>query len=463
MVISSEAPGSSVTTIAAASFDEPYRNFVNPEWIRLLSLLGMNLRYRRCIGTELHADDGRVILDFLSGYCVYNTGHNHPYIVDALIEELQAAGPTMLQSHISHSAGTLAERLTSLTCPHLTKTFFCSSGSEGVEAAIKFARAFTGRNGIVYAKGAFHGLTCGALSLMGDSFWKEGFGPMLPETHEVPFGDTVALEATLRQNKVAAVILEPLQGEAGIVPPPTNYLASVEALCKRHGALFVLDEVQTGIGRTGTFITANRERVNPDMVVLAKALSGGLVPVAALLMTDAIYKSVYGSLKRSIIHTSTFSENALSMRVGLATLDVIESEDLAARAERVGAELRTQLTQRLSRFEMFSEVRGLGLLNGIVLQPPSSLRLRIPFQTFGAIHPGMFGQMLVMRLFQHHDILSQMCGNNFMVLKVAPPLVITEPQLEQYLDAIEAVMETVHSSSSFWSDAINMAQRAARI
>jgi ornithine--oxo-acid transaminase len=180
-------------------------------------------------------------------------------------------------------------------------------------------------------------------------------------------------------------------------------------------------------------------------------------------MTDSIYKSVYGSLKRSIIHTSTFSENALSMRVGLATLDVIDSEDLAARAERIGAELRTQLTQRLSRFEMFSEVRGLGLLNGIVLQPPSSLRLRIPFQTFRTIHPGMFGQMLVMRLFQHHNILAQMCGNNFMVLKVAPPLVVTESQLEQYLDAIEAVMETVHTSSSFWSDAINMAQRAVRI
>jgi ornithine--oxo-acid transaminase len=298
---------------------------------------------------------------------------------------------------------------------------------------------------------------------MGDPFWKEGFGPMLPETYEVPFADTAALEATLRQHKIAAVILEPLQGEAGIIPPPPNYLATVQSLCKKHGALFVLDEVQTGIGRTGTFVAANRDHLHPDMVILAKALSGGLVPVAAVLMRDGIYKSVYGSLKKSIIHTSTFSENALAMRAGLATLDVIESEDLAARAEHVGAQLRDQLHQRLSRFEMFSQVRGLGLLNGIVLQPPSSLRLRVPFQTFHAIHPGMFGQMLVKRLFQHHDILAQICGNNFMVLKVAPPLVITESQVEQYLDAIEEVMETIHSSTTFWSDALNMAQRAARI
>jgi ornithine--oxo-acid transaminase len=151
------------------------------------------------------------------------------------------------------------------------------------------------------------------------------------------------------------------------------------------------------------------------------------------------------------------------MRAGLATLDVLHSESLTARAESLGAELRSQLTQRLSRFEMFSQVRGLGLLNGIAFQPPSSLRLRVAFQAFRAIHPGIFGQLLVMRLFQHHNILSQICGNNFMVLKVAPPLVVTEDQLAQYLDAIESTFETVHSSTTFWSDALALAQRAVRI
>ena len=288
-VLESTSDQSSASTTLAGS---SYRNFVNPEWARLLSLLGMDIKYRRCLGTELHTEDGRTILDFLSGYCVHNTGHNHPYIVEALVQELQASGPMMLQSNIAYTAGTLAERLTALTGSHLAKTFFCSSGSEGIESVIKFARAFTGRNGIVYAKGAFHGLTCGALSLMGEGFWKDGFGPMLPETYEVPFGDIAALHATLQQNKIAAVVLEPLQGEAGIVPPPNGYLATVERLCKKHGALFVLDEVQTGIARTGAFLAGHRDNLQPDMVVLAKALSGGLVPVAAVLMRDDIYRAV---------------------------------------------------------------------------------------------------------------------------------------------------------------------------
>jgi ornithine--oxo-acid transaminase len=449
--------------VQEVSTDSSYRRFVNPEWVRLLGLLGMNVKYRRCLGSELFTEDGRVLLDFLSGYCVHNTGHNHPYIVQALIDELSASGPAMLQSHVAYTAGTLAERLTSLVGGNLTKVHFCSSGSEGVEAVIKFARVFTGRTGMVYAKGAFHGLTCGALSLMGDDFWKNGFGPMLPDTHEVTFGDLEGLEAVLRSRKIAAVVLEPLQGEAGIIPAPSGYLAGVERLCKKYGTLFILDEVQTGIGRTGTFVAGHRAGVQPDMVVLAKALSGGLVPVAAVLMRDDIYTAVYGSLKKAIIHTSTYSENGLAMRAGLATLDVVRDEKLTERAERLGMELRAQLAARLSRFEMVSEVRGLGLLNGIVMQPPTSMRLRIPFQTFRTIHPGMFGQMLVMRLFQRHNILSQICGNNFMVLKVAPPLVVTEAQLEQYLDAIEAVMEAIHSSSSFWSDALSLAQRAVRV
>jgi ornithine--oxo-acid transaminase len=459
----SASVGETSTTTSGGSADSAYRRFVNPEWVRLLELLGMNVKYRRCLGTELLTEDGRVVLDFLSGYCVHNTGHNHPYIVQALMEELSAGGPAMLQSHVVYSAGTLAERLTSLAGGNLTKVHFCSSGSEGVETVIKFARVFTGRVGLVYANGAFHGLTCGALSLMGDPFWKDGFGPTLPETHEVTFRDVEALEAVLSTRTLAALVLEPVQGEAGIVPAPDGYLAAAERLCRKHGTLFVLDEVQTGIGRTGTFLAGQRDKVRPDMVVLAKALSGGLVPVAAVLMRDDIYHAVYGSLKKAILHTSTYSENGLAMRAGLATLDVLRDEELTARAERVGVELRAQLRERLGRFEMVDEIRGLGLLNGIVMHPPSSLRLRVPFQTFRTIHPGMFGQMLVMRLFQQHNILSQICGNNFMVLKVAPPLVITEAQMEQYLDAIEAVMEAIHSSASFWSDALKLAQRAVRV
>ena len=259
------------------------------------------------------------------------------------------------------------------------------------------------------------------------------------------------------------MILEPIQGEGGIVLPKPGYLAEVEALCRQYGALFVLDEVQTGVGRTGRFLAAQHAGVSPDMIVMAKALSGGLVPCAAVLMTEEIYKSVYGSLRRAIIHTSTYSENALAMRAGLATLTVLDREHLTERAESIGTELRQRLTKALRPFEMVHEIRGLGLMNGIVFESPRQLKLKLSFEAFRAIHPGMFGQMLVRRLFHEHRILSQVCGNNFMVLKVAPPLVVTDAQIDQYIGSITSVVETLHSSTKVWSDALELGRRAIRV
>ena len=419
----------------------------------------MNVRYTRCNGTELYTEDGRCILDFLSGYCVHNTGHNHPAIVAALKEELDRSGPAMLQSHVPELAGDLAEKLCARAGGRLKKAFFCSSGSEGVEAAIKFSRARTGRNGLIYASGAFHGLTCGALSLMGDPFWRDGFGPMLSETKEIPFGDLDALETQLATRRFAAFIVEPVQAEAGIRLPPSGYLESAQALCRRYGSLFVLDEVQTGMYRTGPFLASHQFHTDPDMVVLAKALSGGLIPSGAVLMSDEVYDSVYGSLKRAIVHTSTFSENALAMRAGLATLEVLEQERLGERATARGDYLRSRLRQALTGYEMVKEVRGTGLLNGIEFTAPQKLLLRVPFEAFMKIHAGMFGQVIVMRLFRDHGFLTQICGNNFMVLKAAPPLVVEERAIDGFVDAVRDVVELMHSSSSFWAEALGLARR----
>jgi ornithine--oxo-acid transaminase len=411
----------------------------------------------------LFTDDGRRILDFLSGYCVHNTGHNHPAIVEALRQELSVSGAAMLQSHVPELAGELAARLTALAGGRLERVFFCSSGSEGVETAIKFSRAHTGRDGLLYAEGAFHGLTCGALSLMSDPFWSDGFGPMLPGTQAVPFGGIDELERHLATKKFAAFIVEPIQAEAGIRVPDRDYLIAAQALCHRYGALFVLDEVQTGMYRTGGFLASHRFGLDPDMVILAKALSGGLVPVGAVLMSEAISDSVYNSLKRAIVHTSTYSENSLAMRAGLATLDVLQSESLGERGSTLGADLRRRLTQELSGYEMVNQVRGMGMLSGIEFTAPRQLKLRVAYETFRHIHPGMFGQVLVMRLFRDHGILTQICGNNFMVLKVAPPLVTSEAQLDEFVTAIRAVVDLAHTSTSFWSEALGLARRAVRI
>jgi ornithine--oxo-acid transaminase len=447
------APGERISSVR-------YAERINPEWVRLLDLLQMNVRYERCVGTELFTDDGRRILDFLSGYCVHNVGHNHPEVVRALQDELGQCGPAMIQTHVSDLAGELAEKLCQRAGGRLTKAFFCSSGSEGVEAAIKFARAHTRRHGLLCAEHAFHGLTCGALSLMSDAFWSEGFGPLLPETAAVPFGDLDALERELKTKRHAAFIVEPIQSEAGVRVPHPDYLRSAESLCRRYGTLFVLDEVQTGMYRTGRFLAAHHFGVDSDMVILAKALSGGLVPVGAVLMSDAICDSVYSSLPRSMVHTSTFSENSLAMRAGLATLDVLEREELGQRSTEAGRYLRTRLTEALREYEMVKEVRGLGLLMGIEFQAPRQLRLRIPFEAFGKIHPAVFGQIVVMRLFRNAGFLTQVCGNNFMVLKVAPPLVATDAHLDAFVGAIRDVIELANSPGAFWSEALGLARRA---
>jgi ornithine--oxo-acid transaminase len=369
----------------------------------------------------------------------------------------------MLQSHVADLAGDLAGRLCELAGGRLSKVFFGSSGSEGVEAAIKFARAHTGRSGVLCASGGFHGLTCGALSLMSNAFWKEGFGSLLPNTEFVPYGDTEELERKLATKAFAAFVLEPVQGEGGVLVPTQGYLSSVQALCRRYDTLFVLDEVQTGLYRTGPFLAAHHFGVEPDMVVLAKALSGGLIPCSAVLMSDAVCNSVYSSLKRALIHTSTFSENSLAMRAGLASLDILEDERLGERAIIAGESLRGALTERLAQYEMIGKIRGLGLLNAIEFKTPYSFTKRLAFETFAKIHPAIFGQIVVMRLFRDHGILCQVCGNDFMVLKISPPLVVSDAQLDRFVSAVEQVVQLMHrSSSSFWSEALGIAQRVVK-
>lgn len=446
--------------IAERLATDSYADYVNPQWVKLLSLLEMNVSYEHCAGAELFTSEGRRILDFLSGYCVHNAGHNHPAIISALKDELKKSGPVMLQSNVAELAGELAERLCKMAGGQLSKVFFASSGSEGVETAIKFARAYTGRVGLLSCEGAFHGLTCGALSLMNGDYWRQDFGPLLLQTVSVPLGDLAALERHLATRQYAAFFVEPIQAEGGIRVPHENYLGNAQELCRHYGTLLVADEVQTGMFRTGPFLASHHFGITPDVVILAKALSGGLVPVSAVLMSDKVHQSVFSSLKRAIVHASTFSENSLSMRAGLATLDVLQADKLGERAIEQGEELKRQLAEALAGYEMVKEIRGKGLLLGIEFTSPQRLTLRLPFQAFARIHPAMFGQILVMRLFRDHGMLTQICGNDFMVLKVAPPLMISSSQICEFVSAIRQVVELAHHPGPFWSEAVSLARRA---
>ena len=365
----------------------------------------------------------------------------------------------MLQSHVSGLAGHLAEKLCTRAGGRVAKAFFACSGSEGVETVIKFARAHTKRSGILYAANGFHGLTCGALSLMSNEFWRDGFGPLLPETEATPFRRCRGARTPARDEALRGFRAGTDPGEGGVRLPPPDYLEKAQELCRRHGTLLALDEVQTGFYRTGPFLAAHHFGVEPDMVVLAKAISGGLIPCSAVLMSDEVCNSIYSSLQRAFVHTSTYSENSLAMRAGLTTLDILEDEQLGARATAQGEKLRRMLTERLSKFEMVAEVRGLGLLSALEFKPPRSLLLRAPFEAFHVIHPGMLGQVVVMRLFKDHGVLSQICGNDFMSLKVAPPLIVTDAQMDHYVSAIEAVVGDMHGSPAFWSEPLGIARR----
>ena len=448
-------------TLVAA--DKLYSDYVNPQWTRLLDVLQMNVSFTRCEGVELWRADGKRVLDFLSGYCVHNAGHNHPSIVAALKDELDRRGPVMLQSNVPELAGELASRLCRSAAGRLKKAHFTSSGSEGVETAIKFARAHTRRSGLLFAEGAFHGLTCGALSLMGNEFWREGFGPLLPDARQVPFGDLQRLAAESRDQEPRGVHRGDHSGRG-------RYSYSDGRLfTARPGTLpEVWKPVRSGRGADGNvsdgpLLAAHHFGLDPDMVILAKALSGGLVPVGAVLLTDAVYDSVYSSLKRAIIHTSTYSENNLAMRAGLATLDVLESQGLGERSRTLGQYLVHRLNAALAGYEMVKSVRGVGLFCGVEFQAPRSFALRASFETFMRIHPGMFGQMLVMQLFREKGILTQICGNNFLVLKVAPPLVVVQEQIDEFVTRLREVVESIHSSATFWTAALGLARRVTNI
>src|ERR1700754_4516741 len=307
---------------------------LNEQMVRVLKTIGYDVGFHRGSGQYLYERAGVQYLDLLSGFGVFAVGRNHPALRNALKNVLDSDLPNLVQLDVSTLAGILAERLLAHV-PSLDKVFFANSGAEAVEAAIKFSRVATGRTGIISCDHAFHGLTNGALSLCGDEIFRQGFGPLLPDCVRIPFNDLAALENALRARTAAAFIVEPIQGK-GVNLPAENYLRDAAELCRRYGTLFVADEIQTGLGRTGRFLAAEHWNVEPDMVLLSKSLSGGHVPVGAVLTRKGIFDKIFNQMDRAVVHGSTFSKNDLAMAAGIATLDVMESEKLIESAAKRG-------------------------------------------------------------------------------------------------------------------------------
>jgi ornithine--oxo-acid transaminase len=413
--------------------------YLNPQMGRILRTLGFDRTWVAGDRSCLIDSEGRRYLDLVSGYGVFALGRNHPDIVAAVRELLEASTANLPQLGVTLLSGVLAEQLLALAPDSVAAMVPANTGTEAVEAAIKIARAATGRPRVLYADHGFHGLTLGSLSLNGNDEFRAGFGPLLPGCDPVPFGDAGAVQAELARGDVAAVILEPVQGK-GVNLPPDGYLIEVQRLCRAAGALFVCDEVQTGVGRTGRFLALEHWELEPDMICVAKALSGGFVPLGAVLVSRDAFDRVFDGMERAVRHGSTFGGNDLAAAVALATLRVMDRDGVVANAARMG-ELLLELTRPLvERHEVVRDVRGLGLIWAIELGPPAGGSSRALFNAVERAQPGLFAQLITVPLFHDHRILCQVAGHRMNVVKALPSLLIDETEVRRFADGLAEVV-----------------------
>ncbi|MCK7622716.1 aspartate aminotransferase family protein [Streptomyces sp. RS10V-4] len=423
---------------------------LNHQLPRMLHTIGFDKVYERAEGAYFYDADGQDYLDMLAGFGVMGLGRHHPVVRRALHDVLDAQLADLTRFDCPPLPGLLAEKLLA-HAPHLDRVFFGNSGTEAVETALKFARRATGRPRVLYCAHAFHGLTTGALSVNGEDGFRDGFAPLLPDT-AIELGDLAALERELGRGDVAAFVVEPIQGK-GVTPAPPGFLRAAQELLHRHKALLIADEVQTGLGRTGDFFAYQHEEgVEPDLVCVAKALSGGYVPVGATLGKDWIFKKVYSSMDRVLVHSASFGANAQAMAAGLAVLSVMEDEEVTANARHTGELLRSRLAALVDRYELLHEVRGRGLMIGIEFGRPTSLGLRSRWTMLQAARKGLFAQMVVVPLLQRHRILTQVSGDHLEVIKLIPPLIIGEREVDRFVEAFTAVMDDAHSGGGLMWD-----------
>jgi ornithine--oxo-acid transaminase len=418
---------------------------INPQFVRVLRTIDFDRTWERAEGAYLWDSDGHRYLDMLGGFGMFNVGRNNPRIRDALIEALELDLPGSVQMGATALPGLLAEALLARVPARLERVQFTSSGTEAIEAALKLGRAATKRSRVISVDHGFHGLTLGSLSANGNPEFTERFGPLLPGFEQVPFGDLDALEEQLRHEDVALFLVEPIQGK-GVNLPPDGYLEGAQALCRRYGTLFCVDEIQTGFGRTGRLFAFEHWGLEPDLVPVAKSLSGGYVPVGALLMSRAVHEAVYDSMQNALAHGSTFAPNELAMVAGLATLQELDDERLVEHAARLGEKLLDLTRPLVDEFDVVREVRGLGLIWAIEFGEPESHKLS--WKMIEKMQPGLFAQFVAGPLFSQHHILSQVAGHKIAVLKALPPLVVGDEDVEYFVESLASAIKRARRTPS---------------
>jgi putrescine aminotransferase len=421
-----------------------FAEHVNPALVRLLGAFGYTRAFVRAKGTKLWDDEGREYLDFVAALGAANLGHNPPRLIEALARVASDEAPNLMHVGPQLHAAELAAELAKRTSP-LERCLFSTSGGEAIDAAIKLARAATRRKVVLYCRGGSHGKGLGPLSIAGTGRARDLFEPLVPSCFEVAFDDLEALERALTKHKgeVAAFVVEPIQCDAGVVVPEGGYLKAAYALTAKHGALFVLDETETGLGRTGRLFGHQGEGLVPDVLVLGKSLGGGLLPVSATLTTPDIHDRAFGRVDRFDLHGSTFSGYALGSRVAMEVLAAIDDERLPAAAAARGARLTEGLRDRVSGHPFVRAVRGRGLLVGLELGPARRRgRLgRLLSGVVSGVSRSVLGQWLAVRLLER-GIVAQPAAHQWNVLKLTPPLTVTEEEIDVVVDAIGSILDS---------------------
>jgi len=439
-----------------------YERYVNPVLLAIGGDSGLVKTFTRGEGNYLWDQAENRYIDFVAGFGAANLGHNHPRVVDELTRAMRHQAPGFAQSAVNPLAARLAEELVAITPAGLEMVFFSNSGTEAVESALKLARLSTGRAGLLHCDGSFHGKSFGSLSVTGNPQYQKPFAPLLPDCTSVPFADLDSLERALSTRKFACFIVEPIQAEAGIYVPPREYLPEAQRLCRRYGTLLIVDEVQTGMGRTGAMFAVDSLDVEPDIMTLAKSLGGGLVPLGATLARRDLYLKAYGSVDRFALHTSTFGGGSLACTAGLATLRVLREENLIERCQARSAQLLSGLQKLVERHKCdpLEEVRGEGLLIGLEFSPalPSIAAhyrasdatglLKYIMRDFDGMIDTVCTLYAMQSLLNVYGIYSQVARSNPFVLRIQPPLTIEEEQIEQLLAALDIIASDLADSAA---------------
>ncbi|HRK01495.1 MAG TPA: aspartate aminotransferase family protein [Oligoflexia bacterium] len=434
--------------------------YINPAFAKVLKTIGFDRTWTRGQGAYLWDDKEDRYLDLLSGYGVFGVGRNHPTVRDALKTAMDADLPSLIKMDAPVLSGLLArELLKKAAHTECERVFFANSGAEAVEAAMKFSRAYTGRNEFLYLNQSYHGLTLGALSVNGCASFRNGFGELY-DARALRMGDLAALEEALATKRYAGFIFEPVQGK-GVYFPNDDYYQQAANLCKRHGTLFIADEVQSGMGRTGKFFAHEHWNLKPDLITISKSLSGGYVPISAVLLSKHVHQKTFSSMDRSVVHSSTFSQNDFAAAAGLATLHVLEAENLIQNAERMGQLFLDLCRPMVDRFEMLKEVRGKGLMVGFEFGAPKSLSLNIGWKLVHTADKSLFAQLIVLPLFTKHKILTQVAGHGIDIIKLLPTLTVGEDDVRWFARAFEDVMIELHKfPGSIWDVGLQLAKGA---